>query len=216
MNGLKTNAASYFCREGVKKKFALMMAGVLLMGFFVSFLIDVNLGTDPCTFMNVTISERLHLSFGNWQAIFNIALLLVVIAFDREQIGLGTVANMFLIGYVSDFFRMIWSRTHLKEVFLTMPYRGIIFTIALLGFVVAASFYMNADMGVSPYDAVPNILYKKIFKKFPFKFVRMGFDFTIILIGCLFGGIPNVGIIAMALLLGPTISFVGNRIKNWI
>ena len=48
----------YTHQQAFVKKLALMLIGVLCMGFFLSFLIEVNLGTDPCTFMNVAISRK--------------------------------------------------------------------------------------------------------------------------------------------------------------
>lgn len=192
-----------------KKKFTVMAIGVFFMGFFLSFLINVNLGTDPCTFMNVTISSRLHILFGTWQLILNAILLVLVILYARNLIGPGTVANMVCIGYISDFFRFIWSKIIPDFVWTSAPYRYIIFALALLLFVIAASLYMNADMGVAPYDAVPIIISKYLLKKIPFKFIRMGFDGSVLLIGFLLGGKIEIATVLMVFLLGPTITAVG-------
>ncbi len=198
------------------KKFCLMCLGVFFMGFFLSFLINVNLGTDPCTFMNVTISERLHILFGTWQLLLNAVLIIIVIIFARNQIGPGTIANMVFIGYIADFFRWVWSKTIPDYVFTTWPYRGIVFALALIAFVIAASFYMNADMGVAPYDAMPIIISEKLLKKIPFKFIRMGFDGSIVIIGILFGGRVEIATILMVFLLGPTITAVGRFVNRHI
>ncbi len=198
------------------KKFVLMLLGVFFMGFFLSFLINVNLGTDPCTFMNVTISERLHILFGTWQLLLNAVLIIIVIIFARNQIGPGTIANMVFIGYIADFFRWVWSKTIPDYVFTTWPYRGIVFALALIAFVIAASFYMNADMGVAPYDAMPIIISEKLLKKIPFKFIRMGFDGSIVIIGILFGGRVEIATILMVFLLGPTITAVGRFVNRHI
>ena len=199
-----------------KKKFTLMALGVFFMGFFLSFLINVSLGTDPCTFMNVTISERLHILFGTWQLLLNAVLIVIVIIFSRDQIGPGTIANMVFIGYIADFFRWVWSKTIPDYVFTTWPYRGAVFALALIAFVIAASFYMNADMGVAPYDAMPVIISERLLKKIPFKFIRMGFDGSIVLIGILFGGRVEIATILMVFLLGPTITAVGGFINRRI
>ena len=213
---LKKKISEYFHCEGFKKKFIVMLLGVVLMGVFLSFLINVSLGTDPCTFMNLTISRRLGILFGTWQVILNSILFIFVILFDRHQIGPGTVANMVLIGYISDFCRWIWGKIIPDFVFENWPYRGLIFIIALLGFVVAASLYMNADMGVAPYDAVPIILSNRVLKKVPFKYIRIGFDGTIVLIGFLLGGRVEICTILMVFLLGPTITAVGNYLNKTV
>lgn len=39
------------------------------MGFFLSFLIMADYGTDPYTFMNRSLAARLGMTLGNWQLI---------------------------------------------------------------------------------------------------------------------------------------------------
>ncbi|WP_050008220.1 YczE/YyaS/YitT family protein [Butyrivibrio sp. WCE2006] len=205
----------YFSRPGFAKKFWIMAIGVFFMGFFLSFLIEVDLGTDPCTFMNITISRRLNILFGTWQLIMNTFLFIIVILFDRHQIGPGTIANMVCIGYTADLCRWIWKRTIPEYLFKEWPYRAVIFVAALILFVIAASLYMNADMGVSPYDAIPNILSNRLFKNISFKFVRIAFDGAVLLIGFLLGGRVEICTILMVFLLGPTITAVGKFLNKF-
>ncbi len=214
MNKIKQQIKEYFNTPGFGKRFAIMMIGVFFMGFFLSFLIEVNLGTDPCTFMNLAISNKLGILFGTWQMVLNIILFVPVIFWGLKHIGFGTLANMILVGYISDFFRWLWKRTIPKSVFTEMPTRAVVFVLALFAFIVAVSFYMNANMGVAPYDAVPLMISEYIFKKVPFSIIRMCFDFSVILIGILFGGTPNIGIVLMALFLGPVISAVGKVLNE--
>ena len=68
-------------------------------------------------------------------------------------------------------------------------------------------------MGVAPYDAIPLMIKKYIFKNVPFARIRMCFDFSAVLIGVLCGGKPNLGIILMSLFLGPMITAVGKLLK---
>ncbi|WP_442852395.1 YczE/YyaS/YitT family protein [Butyrivibrio sp. FC2001] len=211
---LKSKINDYFKQPYFKKKFGIMLLGVVLMGFFLSFLIEVSLGTDPCSFMNLTISGRLGILFGTWQVILNSVLFIFVILLDRHQIGPGTIANMVLIGYISDFCRWVWKKTIPDFIFQEWPYRAIVFILALLCFIVAASFYMNADMGVAPYDAIPNIISNRVLKSVPFKFVRIGFDGTVLLIGFLLGGRVEICTILMVFLLGPTITAVGGFLNR--
>ena len=213
---MKEKIYAYTHQPAFFKKLILMLVGVLCMGFFLSFLIEVDLGTDPCTFMNVAISKKFGILFGTWQLILNAALFIVVILFDIKKIGPGTLANMVFIGYISDFCRWMWSKILPREFFTTFPARGIIFAVAIVCFVIGASFYMNTDMGVSPYDPFPVIIHDRLLKNISFKYVRMGYDFLVIIIGCLFGGKPNIGIVVMALLLGPVITFVGKKLAPYL
>ena len=97
-----------------KKHFARRLISVILavivMGFALSWLGLGNFGTDPFTSMNLAISGRLGMSLGNWQALLNCLLFIIVILWGREYIGFGTLANMFLVGYSIDFFSWVWSK----------------------------------------------------------------------------------------------------------
>ena len=194
-----------------KKRIALCFLAVLGMGFFLSFLILCNLGTDPCTFMNRSVAARVGLSFGTWQLTANAVMLVIVILFKRSLIGFGTVFNMVLVGYYADFFDWLWGKWIPAKAFTAPVSLWCIFLIALLGFILSVAIYINVDMGVSPYDGLPVILTEKITKKFPKvppMVIRIAWDGAAILVGVLAGGIPIIGIILMALFLGPAITFV--------
>ena len=81
----------------------MMVAGILLIGISVGLLRLAAFGVDPFSCMNMGISGFLGMSFGNWQLIANILLLIVVFFTARSFIGLGTVVNMVFVGYIADF-----------------------------------------------------------------------------------------------------------------
>ena len=78
------------------KKVLLMIISVMLMGFCVSLLVLTDMGTDPCSAMNYGVSAKVGMSFGNYQLLLNIVLLVFVFIFDRSLIGAGTIGNMVL------------------------------------------------------------------------------------------------------------------------
>ncbi len=206
----------YFSRPKMKTKCLIMAVGILFMGFFLSFLIPVNYGLDPYSFMNLSVSEALGISFGTYQLLFNLLLFAIVLWKGRELIGLGTLVNMVCIGYVTDFFRWVWSKTPLQLYFddprvVTLP-KVLIFVIAIAGFVFSAAAYMNAGVGLSPYDAIPKILHGR-FSGMPFALLRILYDYAAVLIGVLFGRVPPVGVLVMGVALGPVISLVGKLLE---
>ena len=97
-----------------KKNFGVRLTAVILsvivMGFALSLLVLVDLGTDPCTSMNLAISEKIGMGIGNWQALLNTIIFVFVILLGRENIGFGTLANMFLVGYSLQFFSWVWDK----------------------------------------------------------------------------------------------------------
>lgn len=197
--------------RGKKRDVLICFVAVFGMGFFLSFLIMCDLGTDPCTFMNLSASKRIGLSFGTWQLIVNAVMLAVVLMLKRSLIGFGTIFNMVLIGYYADFFTWLWGKCIPAKAFTMTAGRWSIFLVALLCFIISAAVYINVDMGVSPYDGLPIILTEKItgrWPKVPPMLVRIAWDGAAIGAGVLAGGVPIIGIILMALFLGPAISLV--------
>lgn len=182
------------------------------MGFFLSFLMLCGLGTDPCSFMNKAVSLRIGMLFGTWQLIINAVMLVIVLFWDRSSLGFGTVFNMVLVGYYVDFFDWVWEKTIPAHFFTDPVSRWLIFLAALFCFIVSAAVYINSDMGVAPYDALPKIITEKVtgrFPKIPKMLIRMMWDFTAVAVGTLAGGKPVIGIILMAVFLGPVISLTG-------
>ena len=216
MDKLKKAVYDYFHTPNFVKRLVVMNIGVFLMGLFLSFLIRVDLGTDPCTFMNWTVSEKLGILFGTWQLILNAVLFIFVILFGRKHIGFGTIADMVFIGYIANFFLWLWDKIIPEHYFTDMPSRAVIFALALLCFIISVSFYINANMGVAPYDAIPMIVSEKVLKKVPFAVIRIAYDFLVIVVGVLCGGKPNIGIVLMALFLGPIITVVGKFLNKHV
>lgn len=196
------------------KHLATCAVAVFFMGFFISLLLPLDYGTDPASFVNNSIALRFGLLLGTTEVIvYGIFLVFVLITSGIRTIGPGTFLNMFLIGYIADFFRWVWRKTLSTDFFTTQPQRLILFIIALCGFIIAAAVYMNSEMGTAPYDSVPIVISEKL-PRIPYKIIRMCWDFFMILVGILFGQTPQIGVILMALFLGTVIEFVGKWMKR--
>lgn len=213
MNSLKQFFQNMYQKTHFWKRFITCSIAIFIMGLCVSILILVNMGTDPCTTMNLGISQTIHMSFGNWSALFNIAVFILVVIFDKKQIGFGTILNMFGIGYVADIFRQIWHiliPNGLPDILLL---KSITMIVTLMAFVLAAALYMTVDLGTSPYDALPLIIHAKL-SKINFRWIRITFDVSAIIIGILFGATIGIVTLAMAFALGPVISWMQVKVQK--
>ena len=177
------------------KRLAFMLPAVILMGVFVSILVEIGWGTDPASFMNLNVADALGWGLGNTEVLLYGIMLIFTFIFGAEMIGFGTLANMILIGYVIDLCRWIWKNIGFAQFLAEGNFaaRVVIFALTLFLFVVVASIYINAQMGVAPYDAIPNIL-SGWWTKIPFAII--------------------IGSVLMSLLLGPVISLVGKPLKK--
>ena len=184
------------------KKLIVVASAIFLMGFTLSFLIEASWGTDPYTFMNVNIANKIGWTLGNWQVLLNIVMLVFTIVFNPRLIGAGTLLNMVFIGYTADF--SCW------------------LIAALAFFVITAAVYMNCDMGLSPYDAAIKIISQKI-TKIPYFILRIAYDLAGVIIGLVAGltainGVQSsmLGSTIMAFAMGPAITQVGKFMKEHI
>ena len=209
--------------ENFWKRIGIMLPSVFFMGFTLSILIEVGWGTDPASYFLLHFSKLINLSFGNTQVIVYSTMFVLVFIFGPKYIGFGTLANMIFIGYISDFFRFIWNKIGFTNAIQTnFSIQLFTFILALIVFVISAAFYINSKTGVAPYDALPQIISDAL-PKIPFAPLRVAFDLSFVFVGFLFGvfseyGVQGsiIGAIALSVLIGPTITFVGKFIKKII
>lgn len=212
---MKEFICNMYRKENFTKRLITVILAVIVMGFCLSWLVLVDMGTDPCTSFNLAVAAKLGMSLGNWQALLNIFLFLFVIFFDKESIGFGTLANMFLVGYSLDFFSWIWSMVLPAGLFDSMAVRILVLIPALAVFIAAAAVYMDVKLGTSPYDAIPFII-SGWCHKVSFRVIRICFDVCVIILALCFDGKVGIVTIVMGFTLGPVIAFVGKKLNEWL
>ena len=214
---MKEYLKSWFAHPRMGRRVPLLLISVVLMGVCVSVFNRLGVGTDPYSCFNYGASRHLGMSLGNFQAIFGIGLLLIVILWDREQIGIGTIANMILVGYSADFFT--WISGDWVPVEPEWGVRILWFIPFALLFLASVACYVVVGLGTSPYDSVPNILYKKVRAKrpgVPFKAVRIAYDTAFALLGALVGGPVGLMTVVCCVGLGPAIDWMAGWIRGVI
>ena len=199
-------------RPRMERRVPALFVAVTLMGFGVAMFNLLGFGADPCTVMNMGLSRVLGIPFGTLQLLVNCVLILIVIRYDVGRIGLGTLANMVLVGYVAQFCMAVIDRIPALAG-LTLTARLVIFVPTLLLFLVAASTYMCVDMGVAPYDAIPQIISARM--NWPFRLVRMAWDFVMMLGGYLLGSVVGLVTIGITLFLGPLVAWMAGYVRRF-
>lgn len=197
--------------EAFGKKMLCMLIGIFFMGFMLSILISINLGTDPCTCAYLGVASKIGLSYGNTTVLINVILFLVVIRYKPGLIGFGTAANMILVGYITDFFRWIWKMTLPADFFASNAVRYGLLIPVLLVFIVSAACYMASDLGVAPYDAIPYIVAERQ-SKLSFRAFRMIWDIAFTVIGFCLGSTVGIVTVLSAFMLGPIIAAVQKQL----
>lgn len=195
-----------------KKRMAFMMGGVVMMGLGLSVLRDINLGTDTCSCFAQGISNFMPFGFGTCLVLFHIVTLCFVLRYDISRIGFGTLGNMLFLGYISDFFKWLWSVLLPTGFFENTVVRYGLLIPALIIFMVGAAAYMCSGLGASPFDALPFIIADHV-KKISFKVVRILWDIFFMITGTILGGNFGIVTILCAFFLGPVISWVQKKLE---
>lgn len=195
--------AMLFNRPRIGRRLAVLITSLTVIGICVAVFKSVGFGTDPCSTFTLGISARTGVSFGTCQLVFNLLMFLPVIHLDLSRIGIGTVGNMVGVGYIADFcMRVIDIWTPPEG--LSMAVRVFMFALSMTAFLVAASFYMVVDLGVAPYDAIPQLIAARTNKLSP-RSVRMLWDLSILTIGFLLGSTIGLTTLITGFCLGPAI-----------
>lgn len=205
-----------FCQPHMGRRIPVLLISVILMGMCVAFFEKLQVGTDPCTVFNLSMAQNVlgWSNLGTWQLIFNLILLVVILLLKEGKfIGLGSLANMVLVGYSRDFFKPIVEML-LPGDMHSLLVRGGVFIPTMLLFLVAVAFYMVVELGTAPYDAVSQIIASHT-KKVSFTVIRISYDIIITVIGFLLGGKVGIFTVASCFFLGPVISAIAAKFKRF-
>jgi uncharacterized membrane protein YczE len=193
----------------LKQKIAFVIAGVTVMSFGISLMRFAVLGIDPISCMNTGVARKIGMSFGNWQLIMNAIMLVGVFFSDRRKIGFGTVYNMAATGYTSDAFLWLLNLAPFESA-VPFPARAAALVFGILILYFGAAFYIEANMGVSPYDALAIIFAEKIGKPHWFRWARIGTDILCVGGGFLTKSDVGLGTLITACFAGPLLAFFRN------
>ena len=195
-----------------KKRIFMTTVGVILCAIAVGFFRCSQFGVDPFQCFAQGIWGRFFedkAAYGTYYMILSGIMLLVDLVIARSCMGVATLVNMFLTGYVVDFTCIVINHFFDGP---GLPVRIVFLGIAVLVMCFASSLYMTSNLGVSVYDAIPIVIAEK--GKLPFKFVRIGCDLICVIIGTLSGLMPGVGTLITAFFMGPLIVFFNHSFSE--
>ena len=205
----------------LSKRIMMSLFGVLICGLSVGMFKRAALGVDPFQSLMSGLDAVIPISFGTLYVLVNILLLAFSLVFDRHRIGLATLINLFLLGYIAEFSLKVLTNW-MPGINFTM--RLILLLIAIVIMCLASSFYFTADLGVSTYDAISLIISERQ-SKVPFRFCRIISDLVCVAAGvvlCRLSGMTwaevtgavGIGTIITAFFMGPLIDFFNKKIAG--
>lgn len=192
------------------RRWLMLAVSILGIGLGIAIFRWSNMGNDPVSAMNLVISSKTGISFGNVVLIENLILFAVVLLLDRAAIGVGTVFNMLFVGYIVDGFTWLFHAVGMPAadaVFVQLLWVGI----GVVELSLACSMYFTVGLGVSPYDDLAFIISK--YTKIKFSYCRIITDGICAMAAVLLGGLVGIGTVLSAFCLGPFINFFNNKVS---
>ena len=203
------------------KRIAMSAIGVIICGVSVGMFKHASLGVDPFQSLMSGLDAVIPISFGTLYVLVNLVLLLFALLLDRRKIGLATLINLFLLGYIAQFSQGVCARL-LPEP--SLPVRLGLLSVAIVIMCLASAFYFTANLGVSTYDAVALIWSEKQ-SRIPFPICRIITDLICVVAGvalCVLAGFTlgqifgevGIGTIITAFFMGPLIELFNKTVAR--
>lgn len=190
-----------------QRRIAMTIAGVLISGFSVGIFNFSLFGMDPFQVLAHGLWNLSSIGYGTFYMIINLMMLIGIFFLDKTKIGLGTVINIFLLGYVVEFSSWLFN-TAIPDPSFILRSAALVVGILIISF--GSALYFTGNMGVSTYDAVALLMSEKKIAKF--QYCRIATDLVCTITGFVLGATVGVGTLVTALFMGPIIAFFNRTV----
>lgn len=183
--------------QTMARRIAQLLVGLFAYGFAIAMMIKAALGISPWD----VLSQGIVLHTGlNYAVITNVvgALVLLLWIPIRQRPGIGTLANVLLIGPSIEV--GLWLLPDTADL---LP-RILLFAGGLVLLAIATGLYIGARFGPGPRDGLMTGIHRRT--GWPIWIVRTSIEVTVVAIGWLLGGNAGLGTVAFALLIGPMVN----------
>lgn len=170
--------------------------GLFLYGISIALMVRGGIGVPPWDVLTQGLVAQTGLSFGLLTIIIGAVVLLLWIPI-RQKPGIGTIANVLLIG------------PSIEVGLLVLPtptalwMQLLLFAVGLTLLALASGLYIGARMGPGPRDGLMTGIHNRWGVRI--WIVRTVIEVTVLSIGWLLGGTVGVGTVAFALFIGPMV-----------
>jgi uncharacterized membrane protein YczE len=182
-------------RNGPTTRFVQLIAGLVLFGASLALLVRSELGLDPWDVFHQGLSVASGLSIGVCTIAAGVVVLLLWIPL-RQRPGIGTVANVVLVGLSLDAVLLLIPPTD----DLALRWTYLVAGIVLNG--IATGAYIGAGLGPGPRDGLMVGLARG---GRSLRVVRTAIEVSVLVIGWLLGGTVGIGTVLYALTIGPIV-----------
>jgi uncharacterized membrane protein YczE len=173
-----------------------LVVGLFLYGIGLALMVRAGIGVAPWDVLSQGIAHLTGLPFGLVTNVLGALVLLLWIPI-RVRVGVGTVANVLLLGTSAQLGLSVIPQQTVPGI------QALVFAGGLSLVAVATGLYIGARLGPGPRDGLMTGLHRRT--GWPIWIVRTGIEVVVLLVGVLLGGQFGIGTVAFALLIGPMV-----------
>ncbi len=175
-----------------------LVVGLTLYGISMAMMIRSTLGLDPWDVFHVGIATHVPISFGQVTIVVGALVLLLWVPL-RQWPGLGTVANVVVIGLAADAgLALIGAPDALWA-------RALLLTSGIVLNGIAGGLYIGSQLGPGPRDGLMTGFARRT--GLSIRLVRTSIEVVVLGVGWLLGGPVGLGTLLYAVSIGPLVQF---------
>lgn len=178
------------------------LIGVLFCGMGVGINNMASLGNDSVGILYDGFLNTFGLELSTASNVVNISLVVLLLFIGRRYVSLGTIIYLIPYGFCVSAGIAVANVLKFSD---ALPVSIMLAVLGSLILCMGIALFIVIDIGVDPFTGVVLVLVDKLKKEY--KFVKIGFDISCIIIGFLLGGKAGVVTLVLAVLLGPSIQF---------
>jgi len=172
-----------------------LLGGLVLFGLGIALMVRADLGLAPWDVLHQGLAERTGIPIGRVTILVGAAVLLLWIPL-RERPGLGTIANVLVIGVVADAALAVIDRPPAMAARIGM----LLFGIYLFG--PGSGLYIGAGLGPGPRDGLMTGVAKR---GVSVRLARTAVELVALAVGFALGGTLGIGTVLFAATVGPNV-----------
>jgi uncharacterized membrane protein YczE len=181
-------------RKRLPRRLVQLLVGLTAYGASMALLVEAGLGLGPWDVFHQGISRRTPLSIGTVSILVGACVLLLWIPL-RQRPGIGTVANVVLIGVSMDATLALVPTPH------ALALRIAFMVVAIVANGMATALYIGARLGPGPRDGLMTGYVARGGRSI--RLVRTVIEVSVLAAGFLLGGTVGVGTVLYAVSIGP-------------
>jgi len=200
------NTINFSALYALLKKIPKLFIGLALCAFGITLMLTANIGVNPWGTFTYGLVNVTGLSFGKLSQLIGLTIIVGTL-FMKIYPGVGTLFNMYFIGFFIDTFK--------SSGFLVQPDNFLIQIVMCLVGLVILSFgiylYLSCGLGAGPRDGLMIALIRITGKSVTL--IKPVLEITVIILGILLGGPLGVGTILVAVLGGKILDAIFKLMK---